>query len=105
MESGLRLPNVCESHAYFIARSGGVYYLCALGAAVVGKAFHDGQIAGWEKMPPTGPTVSTSVHHVAHAAEVLGIDYALANSIDLAHMNGCSITWIVRGLRKGKFAT
>lgn len=109
IEGGLATENVSESESCFFEDVFGNFYVCALGAALVGK-FGSARKA-YERV-----AAEKEIHielesrglallpgYVDIAADLLEIDFELANAIDKTHLLGASAMAITKRLGQETF--
>ena len=109
IENGLKIENVFEVGNTFFEEIFGNFYVCALGAAVVGK-FSSVQTA-YEEVEAErevccelrGKDLALAPDYVDIAARLLGIDFPLARMIDKEHMLGIRAATIINKLKQGSF--
>ncbi len=101
--------NVTESESCFFEDVFGNFYVCALGAAVVGKfgsarkAYELIEAEREVHVELESRGLSLSPGYVDIAANLLDIDFDLAEAIDKTHMLGASATAITQRLGQGTF--
>jgi hypothetical protein len=104
LRKGLSCKNVIESDNCFLEDIYGKYYVCALGALLVGK-FGDGKTAyeAVEDEKYNGQKVGFPTDYLDIAIGLLDIDSTLAQAIDQHHMLGVPAEAIIQRLRQGTF--
>jgi len=109
IERGLETQHVTESEGCFFEDVFGTFYVCALGAGLVGKygsatTAYESVEAGKEvQVEMSGKELAISPDYVDIAANLLDIDFALAEAIDKTHMLGVPAMAIIERLREGTF--
>jgi hypothetical protein len=109
IQKGLKTENVVESENCFFEDVFGVFYVCALGAALVGK--YGSANKAYELMEAerevyvelTGKDLTLAPDYVDIAANLLEIDFDLAGAIDKTHMLGVPAASITERLYQGTF--
>jgi hypothetical protein len=110
IKKGMEEENVTESESCFFEDVFGNFYVCALGAAVVGK-FGTARKAYELIEAEREVHVELESRELAllpgyvdiAAAALLDIDFDLADAIDKTHMLGASATAITQRLGEGTF--
>ena len=106
---GLNTENVFESETCFFEDIYGKFYVCALGAGIVGKfgsakeAFERVDKEKDVYLDLRNKALTLAPDYVDIAAELLNIDFLLAEAIDKTHMLGVPIMVITERLRQGTF--
>lgn len=109
IQQGLLAKNVEESENCFFEDISGTFYVCALGAALVGKfgsarkAFEAMEAGRELHFELAAKQLALAPDYVDIAAELLDIDFALASAIDKNHMLGASAALIADKLAQGSF--
>jgi hypothetical protein len=105
MQKGLSTEHTVESVSCFLEDIHGQYYVCALGAMIVGK-FGDAKIASdavEEEKYGSGKDDTVPTDYLNIAIRLLEIDSNLAQAIDQTHMLGTPADVIIQRLRQGTF--
>lgn len=105
MQSGLATPQVYESSDCFLEDLHGKFQVCALGAALVGK-FQNPFVArqALEEAKELSLRVSGGeADYVNLAADLLEINYDVADYLDKAHMLGIPIAELATSLTENPF--
>ena len=106
---GLQADNIQESENCFFEDILGRYYVCALGAGLIGKfgsaaeAYKRMETERELHVELSTKDLTLSPDYVDIAANLLEIDFDLANAIDKTHMLGVPATAIVSRLEEGSF--
>jgi hypothetical protein len=109
IRNGLSAENVKESENCFFEDILGRYYVCALGAGLIGKfgsATEAHKLMEAERelhVELSTKDLTLSPDYVDIAANLLDIDFYLANAIDKTHMLGIPAAEIVTRLEEGSF--
>jgi hypothetical protein len=109
IQKGLGTENVVESENCFFEDVFGKFYVCALGAALVGKfgsankAFELMEAEREVYVELESKDLTLSPDYVDIAANLLEIDFDLAEAIDKTHMLGASAASITERLGQGTF--
>ena len=109
IEKGMEEKNVTESESCFFEDVFGNFYVCALGAALVGKfgsarkAYERIEAEREVHVELESRELALLPGYVDIAANLLEIDFDLAEAIDKTHMLGASATAITQKLGEGTF--
>ena len=109
IEKGLAADNIQESENCFFEDILGRFYVCALGAGLIGKfgsaneAYKLMQAERELHAELSTKDLTLSPDYVDIAANLLEIDFDLANAIDKTHMLGVPAAEIVSRLEEGSF--
>ncbi len=109
IKKGMEEENVTESESCFFEDVFGNFYVCALGAAVVGKfgsarkAYERVEAEREVHVELESRGLALSPGYVDIAADLLDIDFDLAEAIDKTHMLGASAMAITQRLGEGTF--
>ena len=106
---GLEADDIQESENCFFEDILGRYYVCALGAGLIGKfgsaaeAYKRMEAERELHVELSTKDLTLSPDYVDIAANLLEIDFDLANAIDKTHMLGIPAAEIVSRLEEGSF--
>ncbi len=106
---GLTMEDIQESENCFFEDILGKYYVCALGAGLIGKfgsateAHNRLETERELHVELSTKDLTLSPEYVDIAANLLEIDFDLANAIDKTHMLGIRAAEIVSRLEEGSF--
>jgi hypothetical protein len=109
IRQGLESENVEESENCFFEDIPGKYYVCALGAGLIGKfGSADKAYESMESKREVQVEISCKdftllPDYVDIAANLLEIDFDLAEAIDKTHMLGVPAAWIISRLQQATF--
>ena len=109
IERGLQTERVAESEGCFFEDVFGKFYVCALGAGLVGEygsattAYESVEAEKEVHLQMSGKDLVISPGYVDVAANLLDIDFALAEAIDKAPLLGVPAMAIIKRLKQGTF--
>ena len=109
IRKGLETEGVTESENCFFEDVFGVFYVCALGAALVGKsgcarrAYESMESEREVYVELSNKDLAVAPDYVDIAANLLEIDFDLAGAIDKTHMLGVPAAAIIERLKQGTF--
>lgn len=109
IQSGLAEKNVAEAENCFLEDICGRFYVCALGAGLVGKfgsareAFDAVERERETSVELAGKDLTLSPDYVDIASRLLEIDFNLAEAIDKTHMLGVPALAIINRLEQQSF--
>lgn len=109
IQKGLRAKDVRESENCFFEDIDGTFYVCALGAGLVGKfgcartAFETMEQMREFHIRLKDKDLTLAPDHVDIAAALLEMDFDLAAAIDKTHMLGVPAEAIIQRLKQGTF--
>lgn len=109
IRKGLANEDVTESESCFLEDICGKFYVCALGAALVGKfgsarkAYDVVEKEREVSVELSGKDLTLSPDYLDIASRLLDIDFNLAEAIDKTHMLGVSALAIINSLEQQTF--
>lgn len=104
MQKGLSIKNVVESENCFLEDIYGKYYVCALGAMIIGKYGNAKEaFDAVENETFNGVKANFPTDYLDVAIQLLDLDTNLAQAIDQTHMLGVPAEVIIQRLRQGTF--
>ncbi len=109
IQKGLESDNVQESENCFFEDVFGKFYVCALGAGLIGKfgsankAYELMEKEKEVRVKLSNKDVTLVPDYVDFAANLLEIDFELAGAIDKTHMLSVPASSIIERLKQGTF--
>lgn len=109
IQKGLLAENVTEFDGCFLRDASGKFYVCALGAGLVGKfgsankAYSAMEAEREVYVELESKDLTLLPDYVDIAANLLEIDFALAEAIDKTHTLGVPAASIIERLEQGTF--